>query len=142
MVYELKKNLRRKVNSLISDEDITFEQYEVLKCLSGQDGMKQTDISKRINKDPATLTKMLYLLENRGYVLRGLFSKDRRVSNVYITAKGEEKVSEITKIIDELNESVTDGFSFSSIMAFKEFVYKLNKNLTENEQSAAVSAAV
>lgn len=129
MIYQLKKNLRRKVNSVIGDEDVTFEQFEVLNCLVGKDGVKQKDISKQLDRDPATLTKMLSLLEGKGYVTRGMSEKDRRVSNVYITDKGIQKVSDITNIVELLNELVMEEFTRKNQLLFKEMIVKMNKSL-------------
>lgn len=129
MVYQLKKNLRRKINSAISDEDVTFEQFEVLNCLADHDGMKQKDISKQLDKDPATLTKMLTLLEKKGYVFREMSDKDRRVSNVYITAEGIQKVNDITDIVEIVNEIVMEEFTRKNQILFKEMILKLNKSL-------------
>ena len=117
------------MNSVICDEDVTFEQFEVLNCLVGKDGVKQKDISKQLDRDPATLTKMLSLLEKKEYVTRGMSEKDRRVSNVYITDKGIQKVSDITNIVEVLNELVMEEFTRKNQLLFKEMIVKMNKSL-------------
>ena len=129
MIYQLKKNLRRKVNSAIGDEDITYEQFEVLNCIKEGEGMKQKDISRKLDKDPATLTKMLSTLEKKKYVVRGMSDKDRRVSNVYITDKGIQKVNDITDIVEVLNDLVMEEFTTKNKTLFKEMVYKMNQSL-------------
>lgn len=129
MIYQLKKNLRRKVNSVIGDEDVTYEQFEVLNCLTAGEGMKQKDISRKLDKDPATLTKMLTTLEKKNYVVRGMSEKDRRVSNVYITEKGVHKVKDINDIIEVLNDIVMEEFTTKNKNLFKEMVYKMNQSL-------------
>ncbi len=134
MIYQLKKNLRRKINAVINEEDVTFEQFEVLNSLTFNDGMSQKNLSKRLDKDPATLTKMLHLLEKKGYVTRSLSMKDRRVSNVFITLKGLEKVQHITDLIENLDEVICDSLSSSSQLVLKDMICKMNKSL------AAVSA--
>lgn len=129
MIYQLKKNLRRKVNSVIGDEDVTYEQFEVLNCLTAGEGMKQKDISRKLDKDPATLTKMLTTLEKKNYVVRGMSEKDRRVSNVYITEKGVHKVKDINDIVEVLNDIVMEEFTTKNKNLFKEMVYKMNQSL-------------
>lgn len=129
MIYQLKKNLRRKINAVINEEDVTFEQFEVLNSLTFNDGISQKDIAKRLDKDPATLTKMLHLLEKKGYITRSLSMKDRRVSNVFITVKGLEKVQRITDLIEDLDEVVCDSLSNSSQLVLKDMICRMNKNL-------------
>ena len=129
MIYQLKKNLRRKVNSVIGDEDVTYEQFEVLNCLTAGEGMKQKDISRKLDKDPATLTKMLTTLEKKNYVVRGMSEKDRRVSNVYITDTGVQKVKDINDIVEVLNDLVMEDFTNKNKTLFKEMVYKMNQSL-------------
>ena len=70
LVYVMQKRMRRQMSAALDRDDITLEQYVVLYNLVDQDGINQKSLSHKVDKDQATLARILDILENRGYVVR------------------------------------------------------------------------
>ena len=97
LVYVMLKRMRRQMSAALDRDDITLEQYVVLYNLVDQDGINQKSLSHKVDKDQATLARILDILENRGYVVRRTTEKDRRAFLVFITKEGKNKVKEIAR---------------------------------------------
>ncbi|MFB6467438.1 MarR family winged helix-turn-helix transcriptional regulator [Cytobacillus sp. Hz8] len=86
----LSKKLTRILNHYLKPYSITTEQWSVLRTLNEADQISQKELSERADKDQATLTKILDLLEKHGYASRMPNPSDRRSYLITITEKGSE----------------------------------------------------
>ena len=81
--------LSRRPAQLLKKEDLSMNQYNVLRILRGAaDGLPCGEISNRmITRDP-DITRLLDRLEKRGFILRSRESKDRRTVTARLTSEG------------------------------------------------------
>ena len=97
LVYVMQKRMRRHMSMALNKDDITLEQFVVLYNLIDQDGINQKKLSNKVDKDQATLARILDILEGRGYVVRRTTEKDRRAFLVFITDEGRQKVKTVAR---------------------------------------------
>ena len=109
LVYVMQKRMRRQMSTALDRDDITLEQYVVLYNLVDQDGINQKSLSHKVDKDQATLARILDILENRGYVVRRTTEKDRRAFLVFITEEGKQKVKEIARRLGVVHNEIVEG---------------------------------
>ena len=85
--------LSRRLAAVLKDEDVSSNQYNVLRILRGAagrgtDGLACGEIGERmITRDP-DITRLLDRLERRGLIERWRDERDRRVVMARITAEG------------------------------------------------------
>ena len=81
--------LSRRPAQLLKKEDLSMNQYNVLRILRGApDGLPCGEISNRmITRDP-DITRLLDRLEKRGFISRSRESKDRRTVTARLTSEG------------------------------------------------------
>ena len=72
----------------LAKHDVTFGQFVHLEQLWTEDGLTQTELSRRIGIETASSTSILEQLEEDGLVDRRRNGRDRRKVNVYLTEKG------------------------------------------------------
>ncbi len=63
-------------------------QERLLAALWDEEGLSQSELVERLSVQPPTVTTALQRLERNGFVKRRLDPANRRVSRVYLTAKG------------------------------------------------------
>src|ERR1700688_3540278 len=92
--------LSRRLEFLLKAEDLSSNQYNVLRILRGSpDGLPCGEIGNRmITRDP-DITRLLDRLEKRGLISRHRETKDRRMVMARITEDG-------LKLLDRLDEPV------------------------------------
>src|SRR5258707_12318816 len=95
--------LSRRLSGLVKAEDLSSNQYNVLRILRGSpDGLPCGEIGNRmITRDP-DITRLLDRLEKRGLISRWRDAKDRRMVLARITPEG-------LKMLDRLDEPTQEG---------------------------------
>ena len=135
LVYVMQKRMRRQMSVALDRDDITLEQYVVLYNLVDQDGINQKSLSHKVDKDQATLARILDILENRGYVVRRTTEKDRRAFLVFITEEGKNKVKEIARRLGMVHKEIVEGIPSDRVDLFVELIKQMNQNLAEKEMN-------
>jgi len=129
LVYVMQKRMRRRMARALDTYDITLEQFVVLYNLVIEDGINQKKLSGRVDKDQATLARILDILENRGYVERRTTEKDRRAFLVFITEKGREKVRDTARRLGTVHKEIIDGIPDGKVDEFIDLIKQMNENL-------------
>ncbi|MFC3746060.1 MarR family winged helix-turn-helix transcriptional regulator [Paenibacillus sp. GCM10012306] len=92
----------------IKDYDLTPEQWSVLYRIRDRDGMIQKEIADRAGKDKPTTTRILDLLEEKGYITKRSGESDRRSYHVYITESGRRVAEAIAPIEHQTDLDATE----------------------------------
>lgn len=95
--------LSRRLSGLLKTEDLSANQYNVLRILRGSpDGLPCGEIGNRmITRDP-DITRLLDRLEKRGLIARWRDLSDRRVVMAKITPEG-------LKLLARMDEPIQEG---------------------------------
>ncbi len=100
----------RRGDARIRPFGVTADQFVVLSLLADEDGITQKSIVERTASDPNTITAILRLLEQQGFVERKTHGKDRRARCVFLTPKGralQQKIADgVEPLLTELWESI------------------------------------
>jgi len=132
--HKLRLMLDKKFHS--NNIDINVEQFIVLRLLSRNDGASQQEISKIIDRDKTTITRLISRMETKNLLLRVPCKEDKRVKNVYITNYGKEVLLSIQPLTigvqKELERSVSENELdiFYSVMGrFLDVINSMEKKL-------------
>ncbi len=129
LVYVMQKRMRRRMAKALEKYDVTLEQFVVLYNLVNEDGINQKKLSGRVDKDQATLARILDILESRGYVERRTTEKDRRAFLVFITESGRAKVRETARRLGTVHEEIINGIPEGKVDEFIDLIKQMNTNL-------------
>ncbi|KIX12972.1 MarR family winged helix-turn-helix transcriptional regulator [Dethiosulfatarculus sandiegensis] len=95
--------------------NITAEQWAILSCLWEKEGIHQSAIAVKIGKDRHTITRMLNLLEKKGFIKRVPTNEDKRRLNVYLTDSGKEIRGTLVPIVTGFLERAFIGLTREEI---------------------------
>ncbi|SHN59183.1 MarR family winged helix-turn-helix transcriptional regulator [Desulfitobacterium chlororespirans] len=82
--------LKNSLIQCLKPYDVTPEQWGILKCLWGQEGITPKTIAELTSKDRPTTVRILEKLEKKGLIFRVVNSDDNRSYLIYLTDKGKE----------------------------------------------------
>jgi DNA-binding MarR family transcriptional regulator len=71
---------------------LTYQQYNVLRIIDGEEPMPQAEIARRLLVSAPVVTRLAANLVETGYVRRGADPDDRRAVRLSLTVKGRRKV--------------------------------------------------
>ncbi|ULL15045.1 MarR family transcriptional regulator [Paenibacillus sp. H1-7] len=139
--FLLGKAYRRMVQLLLQrfkPFNITPEQWSVLCRLQGNDGISQKELAARADKDPPTTTRILDVMERKGWVRRELNAEDRRSFGVYSTPEGVKLAQQLTAIeLQTLLDAARD-IPKEQLELFKQLLRQISQaaeQLNESQQT-------
>lgn len=111
--------------------DIRPEQFTVLMALKENDGMYQRQLAYYTFKDRPNITRIVSILEEKGYIKSQITADGRQVKKLYITQKGIDECEKILPVIFEIWNTTALGLSEEEISEFLNTLDKIENNLRE-----------
>lgn len=91
--------------------NISTEQWVIIDQLYHENGLSQTDIASGSYKNAPTVSRIIDLLVDKGYVERQRFKNDRRRYKIFLTPSGRELHEQLLPHVLELREQTWQGLS-------------------------------
>ncbi|MGG1663334.1 MarR family winged helix-turn-helix transcriptional regulator [Brevibacillus sp. NRS-1366] len=125
-----------KLNSyyqkVVNPFHITIDQWMILVVLWEEEGLTQNELAERTYKDKTNIARMLFTMEERGFIHRVTDKKDRRSLHVYLTEKGRLLKDEILPPSIEAYQKTIAGLTEEEVIQFRKtlnIIYENVKNL-------------
>jgi MarR family transcriptional regulator for hemolysin len=133
IIYLIERTLRqtRMLLQHAFDESklkISVDQWIVLSQISQGEGQNQRHIADMTAKDPASITRILELLEKQKLVKRIADKADKRSSLVAVTPAGKKMLSNCAKKVERFKKVAGKGISSTDFNELKETLDKLYEN--------------
>lgn len=125
------KKITRLINHYLKPYHITTEQWSVLRTLYESNRIPQRELSIKTDKDQATLTKILDLLEKQNLLRRIPNPDDRRSFLIEITDTGTDLVQNLTNFIEDIFSKITEGIDEDKLDIYQEVLSSLEKNIEQ-----------
>ncbi|MCD9154870.1 MarR family winged helix-turn-helix transcriptional regulator [Aeromicrobium duanguangcaii] len=90
--------LRRAVLPVLSEQGLTFEQWQVLAALREQPGLRMTDLAELAVLPAASLTRHVDHLVEHALVIRRVDPADKRRAVVALSGLGEQLAARVHDI--------------------------------------------
>lgn len=123
------RGLMLLLNHELIQHGITSEQWTLLKRLEEQDGISLKELSIRVGKDQANVTRICELLIQRGLVSKQQNKQDKRSFLMYLTTEGQSLVELLIPIDEKLQEMALKNISEEELAVFKKVISKINENV-------------
>jgi DNA-binding MarR family transcriptional regulator len=114
--------------------DLTPEQWGVLARVGKHEGMSQSQLGKETFKDRHNITRIVNILEKRGYIERQPDNIDKRAYRLFLTESGRIIQKELTPVVLNHLKGMFSGLSSRDLRTllriFEHTVNNLEKRLT------------
>ncbi|MFW6264943.1 MAG: MarR family winged helix-turn-helix transcriptional regulator [Bacillota bacterium] len=117
-------------HNLLDKVDIYPGQPPLMMVLNEQDGQSQSELAEKLKIKPATITVMINRMEKVDLLERRRDAEDQRVSRVYLTDKGREKVKVVMDILEKISTECLKGFDEQEGESLYEFLLRIKSNLS------------
>ncbi len=91
----------------------------------------QKDLEREFSVRRSTMSKVLTLLEQKGYIKRVAVDTDKRLKKIVITQKAVLVADKIKADRAMLEEKMTDGLTEDELRQFRQTLEKIKQNLKE-----------
>ncbi len=109
--------------------DITVDQWVLLKLIEQDPGLSQRDLAEKSIKDPASITRMLDLLEKKRLIQRESIKGNRRQYSISVSHDGQEFIEKYMKMVQKHRAKSLEGFSKKEVNKLKEMLLKIQLNM-------------
>ncbi len=100
--------------------DITIDQWLVLNAIAEKPGISQLEISGKVFKDAASVTRIIDLLIKKQYLVRAAHDTDRRRFSLELTKEGKTLIKTIAKVVEQNRAKALKGIHEKDLLKVKE----------------------
>lgn len=122
----LKKNLQKTLEN--HKVTITVDQMSILNILLIKDKITMQEISDKSHRDNSATTRIVDILERKGYVQRQRSNKDRRVCLIKLTSEGKKEVIKAKKTGKTYTNEVIKGVNAKELEIAMKVIKKIRQN--------------
>lgn len=134
-IHTIDLEITNYVNSRLASYKLTSEQNLIMALLWEQEGISQNEISAKLNKDKASVARMVSTLEKKGYLKRNVCPSDRRSVEIYLTERGRQLGDAVIPINEEIIQVISSGMADEEIVELKKLLMKIRNNVNQFEEN-------
>lgn len=122
--------VRRRLTSVVEEEDLTLQQYNVLRILRGSQGrpLCALEIRDRLIEQTPGVSRLLDRLLEKGLIRRDRSSTDRRLLECFISGKGLDVLARLDSRVNEADAQVLDALSAVEIKTLNKLLSKIRRS--------------
>ncbi|MEN0004923.1 MAG: MarR family transcriptional regulator [Bacteroidota bacterium] len=109
---------------------ISSDQWVVLKRVAEHEGVKQKELADLAYKDPASITRILDILQRKGWVERRPSTDDRRAYGIYTTQAGAQLVEQALPVAKAIRAKGLEGIDPKEAEKLIHLLKQIRGNLT------------
>jgi len=132
-IAQTAKAHRARSNTHLNRIGLHPGQEVVLKALYEQDGQSMTELAAALSVQPPTVTKTITRLAAQNLVERRTSDKDKRLSRVFMTEDGRERVKLIDKSWKRLEKEAIAGLDVKDRKRLRKILRQIEKNLAASD---------
>jgi len=111
---------------------VTIDQWLVLKNIQELPQISQQELSRRVFKDTASVTRIIDLLVKSGMITRETSDNDRRRNFLKVTPAGLKTLKEIQPVILKNRATALNGIESPQLEALKKNLQTIIDNVSKN----------
>ncbi len=108
------------------------ETQTLITLLDAGKPLSMNELASRMIRDPTTVKRQLDRLVEHRFVDRNVSSEDARIVIIALNRRGEQKLTKVLPLLDDLRRTALEGISKSELGATQNVLRKMQTNLTKH----------
>lgn len=127
---EIIKSFKDLVNRSfqVNELDLTYDQWMVINAISKKQGVTQIYIADTTHKEPASISRILKLLEKKNFIQKINEKGNLRAKQIYLTPRGDDVHRRATRLFNMIAKDGFVGIHDQEINLFVRILDKLQSN--------------
>ena len=118
-------------SEMAQDHDATAVQALTLLKIDPKEGTRSTNLGPKMAIEPTSLTRIIKLLEDNGYIYKEKTTNDKREVIIKLTDKGLNSRNLSKEVVVNFNKKVMEKIAPEKLEVFKEVMTEIQKITTE-----------
>ena len=124
---------RVNFNKAVADEGLFAGQHKIIMFLKLQGSATIGQIADETGTAPSTVSVSIKRMEKAGFVKRRTSKTDGRITEIYLTEKGNAVPDNIRRKMDAEEKMLTNGLSKEEINTLSDLLDKIIENFIKEE---------
>ncbi len=127
-------DIKSKFNNIVSEYDLTFSQWQVLKVINSSKKRQLTinEIIFSLNSDKATISQIIKNLEKKEMIVISKDYIDKRKKNISLSDKMKKKCFKLKEIEEEFLSDVFKELNKNEIKELNLILNKIDGSFNES----------
>ena len=129
---EIIKRFRDLVNRAFQTQNlgISYDQWMVINSIYKKQGVTQIFVAEQTRKEPASVSRILNLLESKELIQRVPDRNNKRAKRLYLTPKGDDIHHKATRLFNTIAKDGFNGVYEQEINLFVRILDKIQSNFS------------
>jgi DNA-binding MarR family transcriptional regulator len=122
VVGRLERVLRRRLAAAVEPTGLTLPAYTTLSVLRVDDGLSNAQLARRSLVTPQSMSEVLSLLVEQGYVRRRAEPGHGRVIRTELTKAGRQALARCDRAVDDVEREMLAGLDDDELTSLRDLV--------------------
>ena len=129
VIGRLDRVLRRRLTAAIEPTGLTLPAYTALSVLRAQDGLSNAHLARRSLVTPQSMSEVLMLLVDRGYVRRRAEPGHGRVIRTELTKAGRRVLERCDRSVDDVEREMLENLDAAEVTRLRDVLIRCGRAL-------------
>ncbi len=138
VIGRLDRVLRRRLSAAVEPVGLTLPAYTALSVLRAQEGLSNARLARRSLVTPQSMSEVLTLLVDQGYVRRSAEPGHGRIIRIELTAAGSRVLKRCDRAVDEVEREMLGDLDADDVAGLRETLIRCGRALESERAERAV----
>jgi DNA-binding MarR family transcriptional regulator len=129
VIGRLDRVLRRRLSAAVEPAGLTLPAYTALSVLRAQDGLSNARLARRSLVAPQSMSEVLSVLVEQGYVRRNASAGHGRVIHIELTKAGSRVLERCDRAVDEVEREMLGELDADEAAGLRESLIRCGRTL-------------
>jgi DNA-binding MarR family transcriptional regulator len=129
VIGRLDRVLRRRLSAALEPTGLTLPAYTALSVLRGQDGLSNARLARRSLVTPQSMSEVLALLVDKGYVRRSAEPGHGRVIRMELTEAGSRALELCDRAVDTVEQEMLGDLGPDEATGLRDVLIRCGRTL-------------
>jgi DNA-binding MarR family transcriptional regulator len=129
VIGRLERALRRRLTAAVEPNGLTLPAYTALSVLRTQNGLSNAQLARRSFVTPQSMSEVLTLLVDKGYVRRRAAPGHGRVIRTELTASGRRALGRCDHAVDLVEQQMLGDLDAREVTSLRDVLIRCGRAL-------------
>lgn len=140
-ITQAARSMRTVLSRNLLDAGLYAGQDGVMLALAEADGLTPGALAQRLGVKAPTMTRTIGRMEAQGFLVRRADGTDQRLTKVFLTESGRERLEKIGRSVEQCTARALAGFSGKEMRNLLKLLKAVDENLKSDGEVAPVVIA-
>ena len=132
VIGRLDRVLRRRLSAAVEPAGLTLPAYTALSVLRAQDGLSNARLARRSLVTPQSMSEVLSVLVEQGYVRRSASPGHGRVIRIELTKAGSRALERCDRAVDDVEREMLADLDAGEAAGLRNALIRCGRTLERN----------